>query len=162
MTAEHTKTQNSDTHLHSEIYQHCMSCRNYRNKGLNYMAVWIAALAHTVTGSMRRLCGLHQVTLYHMATCYITTVPMYFRVTKNSRCGIPPHVTTHIHAFEFRRVEIRRIFRGTSCLRLPCGGEKGFSETSVNFCPQLGNTWRFIPFQLLRSTHEIKGNKLRF
>jgi hypothetical protein len=99
VNAEHTKTQNSDTHLHSEIYQHCMSCRNYRNTGLNYLAVWIAALTHTVTGSMRRLCGLHQVTLYHMATCYITTVPMYFRVTKNSRCGIPTHVTTHIHAF---------------------------------------------------------------
>jgi len=26
----------------------------------------------------------------------------------------------------------------------------GFSETTVNFCPQLGNTWQFIPFKLLR------------
>lgn len=97
MTAEDAKTQNPNTHLHSQIYQHYdTSYKNYRNTDLNYLAFRVAALTHTVTGSEGWLCSLHQITLYHMATCYITTAPMYFRVTKNCRWAILTHVTTDI------------------------------------------------------------------
>ena len=135
MTPEHAKTQNSNTHLHSQIlWYDLQKLQKHRPKLFGLLSSCINPhINRKRAPPLRSASGYSlphgQVLNYH------STDVLYFRVKKKYRCGILTHVTTNIHAFTCRRVEIRWRFRGTWCLRLPYDR---FLRNFSKFLPAVG------------------------